>query len=354
MRKLIKLLFITCPFFLSNHFSLSAQEKAIGTLEVVAEMDISPGNVAVSKEGRIFASIHPFRPHKFQLVEITGKTTYVPFPNEEVQLAVGAKLENDKYDMPLGILFDKLNRLWVLDLGLKLGHTRLFAYDIDTKKELLRFDIPKELAPSNSFVQDLVVDEENGFVYLADVRGPAIIVIDINKNTFRKILDLPSMQAEDIDIVMNGKVQYLRGKPARIALDPITISADREMLYYGAVNGTKWYQLPTKNIRKGKDNSKVVKHISVVGKKPICDGAATDEEGNHYFTNIQNNSIDVLSKDGTSSTLKKDPFLDWPDSARIHGDWLYIAANQVHKTPTFSGGKDLASTPFRVLRLKFK
>lgn len=353
MKKIKIILLVACSLFLLDCFSISAQEKAIGTLEVVAEMDINPGNLAVSKEGRIFTTIHPFRPGNLQLVEITSKTTYVPFPNEQTQSTVAIK-SDDKLDSPLGIIFDNQNRLWVLDVGLKIGHTRLFVYDIDTKKEVLRFDIPLEFAPSTSFVQDIAVDEKNGFVYLADVRNPGIIVIDIEKNEFSKIIDLPSMQAEDIDIILENKVHLRNGKPVRIALDPITLSADRETLYYGPMNGTKWYQLPTKNIRNGELNDDLVKLISVVGEKPICDGVATDENGNHYFTNIQNNSIDVLSKEGTLSTLKKDPFLDWPDNVRIHGDWLYIATNQIHKSPAFGDGTERGTAPFRILKLKYR
>lgn len=348
----LKLSILFSLFFLKS-IAIVAQEKAIGTLEVVAELEVTPGNVAVSKEGRIFSSIHPFRPSNYQLVEITGKSTYVPFPNEQVQSTSDNKSDN-KLDAPLGIIFDNKNRLWVLDVGLNIGHTRLFSYDIDTRKEVLRFDIPLEFAPSTSFVQDLVVDEINGFVYLADVRNPGIIVIDIRKNEFSKIIDIPSMQPEDIDIIIDNKVHYRKGKPVRIALDAITISVDRDTLYYGPMNGTKWYKVPTKQIREGAENEEIIKHIAVVGKKPICDGAATDENYNHYFTNIQNNSIDVLSKDGTLSTLKKSPFFDWPDSVRIQGDWLYIATNQIHKSPAFGEGIERSTGLFRILKLKFK
>lgn len=344
-------LLIAFTFFSCN--TLKKKEIAIGTLEVVAEMDVNPGNVAVSKEGRIFSTIHPLRPYKFQLVEITGKTTYVPFPNAELQSTESTK-SDDKFDAPLGMLFDNQNRLWVVDLGFKLGYTRLFAYDIDTKKELMRFDIPKTLAPTDSFVQDMAIDEKNGFVYLADATNYGIIIVDIERNKFSKFIDAASMKAKDIDIVIDGKVKNWMGSPARISVDPITLSADRETLYYGPMNGTEWYQLPTKNIRDGASNKELAKLVSVVGKKPFSDGVASDENSNHYFTNIQNYSIDVLSKDGTLSTLKKSPLLDWPDSARIYGDWLYIAANQAHKSPAFTGGKDASKPPFLVLKLKYR
>ncbi|UZO79949.1 hypothetical protein NBT05_13445 [Aquimarina sp. ERC-38] len=356
MKKLITLLLIAPILFSCTTLTKNKKEvndKPVGTLEVVAEMDINPGNVAVSKEGRVFSSIHPIRSKKLQLIEITGKNAYTPFPNLQIQSTAETK-SNDKLDAPLGIIFDNIDRLWVIDAGLNIGKIRLFAYDIHTNKELFRFDIPQELAPKTSFVQDVAVDEKNGFAYLADFGNPGIIVVDINNNTFRKITDLSSMQAEDIDMVIDNKVQYFMGKPARIGINPITLSADRETLYYGAMNGTKWYQLPTQDIRDGKDDSEVTKLISVVNKKPICDGVATDDQGNHYFTNIQNSSIDVLSTDGTLKTLKKDELLDWPDNVRIHEDWLYIAVNQLHKSPAFTGDKDVSETPFRILKIKYR
>ncbi|MEI8654129.1 L-dopachrome tautomerase-related protein [Pseudoalteromonas sp. Hal273] len=330
------------------------KQVEVGTVEVVAELDVSPGNVAVSREGRIFSSLHPFRNPAYQLVEITGKSTYVPFPSEALQS--GEALKSDlQLDSPLGVIFDDLDRLWVIDMGFKAGTTKLLAYDINTKKELFRFDISQELAPAGgSFVQDLAIDEINGFVYLADVWSSSIIVVDINKGAFNKIKHLPTMQAEDIDIVIGGDVVRLRGEAARINLDPITLSADRETLYYSAVNSRTWYQIPTQNIRDGESEEKIVSLISIVGEKPLSDGAATDDQGNHYFTNIQNSSIDVLTKNGELRTLKKHAFFEWPDSVRVHGDWLYVATNQIHKTPAFHSGKELGKPPFRVLKLKYR
>lgn len=350
---LISSALLSCNTSIKKEKTTQKAVKKIGTLEVVAEMNINPGNVAVSKEGRIFSSIHPLRSKKIQLVEITNKTTYVPFPNLDVQSTLESK-SDEKLDTPLGIIFDTKNRLWVIDIGLNIGKTRLYAYDINTRKKLFQFDIPQEIAPSNSFVQDLAVDDKNGFVYLADFGNPGIIVVNIKKNTFRKIVDLPSMQAENIDMIIDGKVQQFMGKPARIGLDPITLSADRETLYYGAMNGTKWYQIPTSTIRNNDEDRKILKLISVLGKKPISDGAATDNIGNHYFTNIQNYSIDVLLKNGKLNTLKKDSLLNWADNIAIHNNWLYIATNQLHKSPAFTGNIDKSKTPFRILRLKYK
>ena len=152
-------------FFLTNLaviLSLSAQNER--RLEVIAEMDIRPGNVAVAPSGRVFTTIHPLVNPSFQLVEITGKDSYELFPNAFYQKNTNTP-SMDKLDTPLGIRVDQKNRVWIIDAGLNLGKTRLFAFDMDSKKEVFRYDFPEDIAPKGSFVQDLAVDEKNGWVY---------------------------------------------------------------------------------------------------------------------------------------------------------------------------------------------
>ena len=147
---------------------------------------------------------------------------------------------------------------------------------------------------------------------------------------------------------------HLNGEPARVGINPITLSSDREILYYGAMSGTKWYSLKTAPIRAGASQDIVMATLETVGSKPISDGVDTDAERNHYFTNLQNASIDVLSASGELTTLVQDPILDWPDNVRSHGDWLYVAVNQLHKSPPFTGGEEQAELPYRIVRVKFK
>ncbi|MEO1516354.1 MAG: L-dopachrome tautomerase-related protein [Bacteroidota bacterium] len=336
----------------SEKNDVAAAAPSPPTLEVVAEMDINPGNVSVSSTGKVFTSIHPMRATDLQLVELTGPKSYAAFPNAEFQSSPDNK-SDERFDTPLGTLFDGKDRLWVIDPGLNIGKTRVFAFDINNRKQLMRFDVPAELAPSTSFVQDIAVDDQNGWVYLADFGNPGIIAINLAGGSFRKLTHLPSMQSEDIDMIVDGKAQLFNGAPARIGLNPITLSADGEQLYYGAMNGTKWYGLSTKPIREGKEDADILATLTTAGPKPISDGAATDSKGNHYFTNLANNSIDRLDAEGNLQTLVKDPRLDWPDNVRLLNDeWLYIAVNQLHKTSAFTGDADLGKPPYLIMRVK--
>ncbi len=204
------------------------------------------------------------------------------------------------------------------------------------------------------------MDDERGFVYIADVGGshePALVWVDLNTQRSRRFTASPSLRAEDVDLVVERRVIGFEGadgefQPARIAVNPITLSADGETLYFGAMNGETWYRLPTQLLREGADDDQIAAAIERAGRKPFSDGASTDTEGNHFFTDLGNNAITILRPDGKVETLVRDDRLLWPDALSFgEPGWLYIAVNQLHRAPPLNGGIEGAELPFRILRV---
>ena len=75
-------------------------------LEVVAELPIPPGNIAVSSKNRIFFNFHPeYSPAIIKVAELTSKTTYAPFPSLAFQ---------SKFVTVLSMRIDRQDRLWLL------------------------------------------------------------------------------------------------------------------------------------------------------------------------------------------------------------------------------------------------
>lgn len=323
-------------------------------LETVATMDIRPGDVAVSASGRVFATIHPLGSQKMQLVEIVNGRA-VAYPNESFQKNY-QPATNTNFDAMLGLIFDKKGRLWVIDMGLELGTTRLWSFDINTNKVIEKIELPRAIAPKGSFLQDVVIDEKNNWAYLADIANPGIIAIDLKTKNARRFSGHNSLLAEDKDMIIDSKVINFGGKPARVAIDPITLSANRETLFFGAMNGTTWYKVPAKLFRENKDDKTIGEAITVAGKKPFSDGATTDAAGNHYFTNLQEHSITKLSINGNlTDVLKCNSLLLWPDNVYLGSDnWMYISTNQLNTTPAFTGGRDEGKPPYYIYRFKLK
>lgn len=325
----------------------------VGTLEEVARLPVRPGNVTATPEGRVFATVHPFdKPSGVQLMEVIPPDGYSPWPDGSFQSTAETRAEA-RLDTPLGIAQDGKGRLWVVDMGLNLGKTRLWAFDIATGKLARKIDLPASVAPKGAFLQDLVVDADRGWVYLADIAPPGLVAIDINHGWARRFAASQTLAPETQAVMrVDGKPTLFGGKPASVGVDPLTLSKDGETLFFGAMNGTQWYALPTQRLREAAREEDIAAAIRGVGKKPVSDGAATDDAGNHFFTNLNANGIDRLDTRGRLRPLVRDKRLSWPDNVQFGPEsWLYIAANQLHRTSAFTGGADKGRPPYRVMRV---
>lgn len=298
-----------------------------------------------------------------QLIEIkSGKNNWEAFPNKEWNAAPGSgpNVLNSAH----GVAIDSQDRLWVTDHGnwmpknAKPAQPKLVAFDIHTRQVVFRMDFPEAIGPRGGIMQDLAVDAERGFVYIADCGPtPAIVVVDLKQKTARRFTDHPSLNAENVDLVVEGqtlKFPDANGnmQNARIPINPITLSADGQTLYYGAMNGETLYSVPAQLFREGASPERISAAIQVVGKKPVSDGISTDAEGNHFITNLRDNAIDKLSKDGKLSRLVQDDRFLFPDNVRFGPDsWLYVAVNQLHRSSIFTGTADAGKPPYLIARV---
>ncbi|PWN58611.1 L-dopachrome tautomerase-related protein [Chryseobacterium viscerum] len=328
---------------------LSEQGKS---LEVVAQFnDVRPGNVAVSHTGRVFATMHPLSGPKQQLVEIVNGKAKL-FPSADLQKN-GQPADNSKFDTPLGVTIDKENRLWMIDMGLELGKTRLWCFDLKKNKIAEKIELPDDIAPKGSFVQDVAIDEKNGWAYLADIANPGIIALNLKTKKARRFSGHQALQTEEVDMIIDGKVIDFGGKPSRVGINPITLSDDKETLFFGSMNGTSWYEVPARLFRENKDDGMIGNAIKRFGEKPVSDGVATDKQGNHYITNLGDHGISKLDKNGKLTEFIKDPKLQWPDNIAVSDDgYLYISVNQLHTTTAFSGQADAGKPPYFIYKVK--
>ncbi|MFC3031523.1 L-dopachrome tautomerase-related protein [Pseudoalteromonas fenneropenaei] len=326
-------------------------EPPIGELQSVAELPFRPGNVSVTPHGRIFATVHPFgRDEGLQLVEISTDGSAKPWPSSAVQSNATNK-SLTKLDSPLGLTQDGQGHLWVIDMGQHTGRTQLWGFDIATGRNIKQLVLDEQVAPPGSFVQDIVVDGELGFAYLADIAANALIAVNLKTGHATQFQDHFSLQPDvDAEMQIDGKKTQFAGQPARVGVNPLTLSGDGEYLFYGAMTGTHWYRVNTKALRLG-NHETIAASVTLVGHKPVSDGAATSSSGKHYFTNLNQGAIDVLDN-GKLSTLSQSPQLSWPDNVQLgEPGWLYVAVNQLHLTPAFTGGEDLGKAPYRIMRV---
>lgn len=352
MKTLTTLALSTALAFGLGHTALAADLVPAENIEIVAEMDMRPGNVMATTDGRVFTTIHPMGGEfGVQLAEIKdGKA--VAWPSQDVQAAPGG-YSDDVLDAPLGITKDTRGGLWIIDPGVRVGKARIWGFDIASGDLITKIDIPNDVIPEGTFAQDLAVDRENGWVYIAELVGRAIVAVNLETGEARSFSGHASLNPDEgAQLIFDDKELHFFGNPARNGINPITLSADGETIYYGPMTGTGWFSVPAKLFRDGADDATIAAAIERVGDKPLSDGAATDAAGNHYFTNLMEDGLDKLDAEGNLTPLVRDDRFDWPDNVQTGEDGaLYVAVNQLHKSPPATGAEDAGTAPYYIFRV---
>ena len=231
MRKLFKVLglgfllflIILCAFLRlryggGEYYPSVATEPLLpsDSLELFFEFDEPLGNIAVSKDNRVFFTVHPeSRPANNKVLEIVNGIA-VPFPNQSLQ--------SSHFETVLGLFIDTKNQLWTIDHGNHgSGNVRILAFDLETKETIYDHTFDSEIAPLGSFFNDLQVDIENGYVYIADFnffgRNPALVVHDLNSGKSRRLLESHSSVFPQ-DWIIRSPVKDMTFVGGLVALKP--------------------------------------------------------------------------------------------------------------------------------------
>lgn len=297
------------------------------TLEAVVQSDEPVGNVAVSRDGRIFFTIHPeSRPDRHRLMEWKNGTA-VPYPAQDAQKTL--------FQTVLGLLVDGQNRLWTIDHGHHgIGSARLLAFDLATNTLVHDRVFPSDIAQAGSFLQDLQVDAKGETVYIADVsflrKNPAIIVYDIQKKAAGRVLESdPSVFSRDW--IIRTPIREMVFLDGLVALKPGVdgIALDREglRLYFAAMSHDGLYRVKTSDLRdRGLACAELSKRVERVSRKPLSDGLLVDDAGNVYITDVEHGAVMRVGPDRKLQTVIRSGRIRWADGLSLGPDGaIYIA-----------------------------
>jgi sugar lactone lactonase YvrE len=325
-------------------------------LELVADLAHPPGNIAVSKEGRVFISFHPDKDMMMKVGEIvTGKV--VPFPDSSYQ----EKREGPWFDTVLSLRIDRQNRLWTLDHGFHgFRHPRILAFDLGTGALVYDFSIPSEAAGIGSMMNDFQVDAEGAYLYIADASivamSPAVLVLDIRKRKIRRVLgNHPLLHAENLRIRAGGRDMKIAGIiDLRPNIDSIGLDKRDEWLYFGPLAGRTMYRIRTADLRNEILNDDTLAScMEPYAGKSMSGGITIDLESNIYISDVERSAIHMIRPDRTLVTLVKTERLRWPDGFSFGPDgWLYVTCSALQDTLFMGADHVKKSTPFQVFRFK--
>jgi len=246
----------------------------------------------------------------------------------------------------LGFAIDRDNIMWMLDQGHVSGvptssrDEKLIGWDITNNVEKYRIEFADSLYDKScSFLNDVAIDNDNGFVYIADsgifcpgTKG-ALMVYDYKNNRVRRVLDgdvLTRAQAGYTFQIQGRNV--LKNSPMLTGADGIALSGDKQTLYWTNLTGDKLYRVPTALLHDFSATDAMIK--AAVQQQTIpsnTDGLTADRDGNLYLTALTLNGVLKRDAAGAVSTLFSSNDISWPDTLAWGPDGsLYLVSNHLH------------------------
>lgn len=330
------------------------------SLEVVATLEVAPGNITLTPDGRIVFSLHQFFEPEQPVAEWRDGSLG-PFPPTD-SAAPGASTL--RLDSVLGIQSDRDGVVWMLDNGMRSGVVpRLVAWDTRRGRLHREIALGAPLTTENAFVNDLAVDESRNVVFIADPAGgedAALMVVDLTDSRGRRLLQgHESVVPEDLDLVIDGEPVQIRQPDGslvrpRVGVNPIALDGERQWLYYGPMHGRSLYRVRVADLLdEGLSPEELAARVQRYSAKPICDGISIDRDGNIYVTDVANNAIGVIDHTRRYRILVQDPRLSWPDALSFGPDQrLYTVSNQLHRSAVLHGGEQTARPPYYVFSFR--
>jgi len=339
-------------------------DKTAKLEEVFADSTYQLTGVAVAKDNRVFVN-YPYwlDNHSYSVVEIKdGKP--IPYPNEEWNSFKKGEDGQNKFVTVQSVVTDDKGFLWVVDAaGIGLGKVyqhsaKILKINLATNKIEKIYRFPENVLGEDVYINDIRIDNQNGFAYLTNSNTGGIVVLNINSGESRLVLgNSPSVKSDPNYHFspLGTELEKGDGSLLKVNSDGIALTPDNQYIYYKPLSDNRLYRIKTDLLRDFKTSENVLeKNVEDLGKFITTDGMIFDNKGNLYFGDLEKSSIVKITQDLKMQTIVQDKEkLIWPDSYSISDDgYLYISNSQIQLMPWFHNGKEEFKKPFKVFRIK--
>lgn len=326
------------------------------SLTVVASLPISPGNITLTSDNRLFCSLHQFHNPEITVAELVDERLKPLTPNP--------KSQRISFESVLGIQADANGYLWILDNGNQSQSLpKLVAWDIHQNQLAQVIYLPPPITLSNSFVNDLTIDLNRNVIYISDsIEGieSALIRVDLTTGLATRILQGDvSVVPEEIDLIVEDtpvQIKQPDGTLIRphLGVNGLVLDTQNEWLYFCPMHGTSMYRAKSADLcNPDLSATELAMRVERYSDKPICDGISIDKDNNLYLGDLSANGMGIIKSNRSYELLSTDEKLSWIDSFSFGADgYLYFNCNQLNLSAPLNGGKDASNPPYNILRFQ--
>ena len=252
---------------------------------------------------------------------------------------------------------DSEGRMWIIDVGSvdifesggagrrNVCPPKLVIIDIDSKEILHKHIFSPDVASwTFNFLNDIVLDQKEGFAYISDTLGynntGGIITYNYNTDTSRRLTD-NSTQIQWSD---RGNIFHINGRSYNMMSpsDTIALDGDGKTLFYGALSGFDMYEIPTSVLRSfNLTDEEVASHIKKAFRRPSqCDGMTSASSPGVFFYGTHDGPDSLvrttLAGDGSATTVtlySNNDTMQWVDTLAWKGaeETLIFSTNRLQR-----------------------
>ncbi len=324
-------------------------------MEVVANLPLPPGNIAVAKDGTVFFTFHPEASPAINVAKLVDGEAQA-FPSKEWQPGGTEPLA---FNEVLSVRIDHQQQLWVLDNGKHgLDKVRLFAFDINSGEMKTRFTFSRAEFTLGSHANDFQISNDGQYIIISDAsilaKSPAIVIYDVKNSSARRVLELDqSVIAGKFEPVVQGKRMTLFGLfTINPGIDGLVLDTKNEYLYYASISADQLYRISYAALIDVEISATdLAAQVEAVGEKTMTDGMAMDKQGNIYLSDLEHSAIVRRTPEGKLETLLKSASIRWPDGFSF-GDQgqLYFTCSSLHQVIGMSTENIAKHAPYQIYR----
>ena len=326
-------------------------------MELVANLPLPPGNIAVADNGDVFFTFHPEASPSINVAKLVEGQAQA-FPSMDWQPGGSEPLA---FNEVLSVRIDKKQRLWILDNGKHgLDKVRLFSFNIESGEMLKRFTFTRAQFTLGSHANDFQISNDGRFIIISDAsilgKSPALVVYDVENESARRVLELhESVVAGSFEPIVQGRKMTLFGLfTVNPGVDGLVLDHTNEFLYYASISADQLYRIPYKAlINQELPADQLATQVEAVGEKTMTDGMAMDADNNVYLSDLEHSAIVRRSPEGILETLLKSASIRWPDGfSNGPNGMMYFTCSSLHQVIAQSS-EDIANKgPYQIYKFQ--